>query len=89
MLREEESRKAEQARIRKEIEDAREKRLNEMKRLQQAEETLKLDYNELQSKDDLLQKYNKAVKELEELRKKEANLNTKVNGFTLQSRIVG
>ena len=58
MLTEEESKKAEQARIRKEIEDAREKNLNEMKRLQQAEETLELDYNELQSNyDDLLQKY--------------------------------
>ena len=35
----------------------------------------------------MIQKYNKAVKELEELRKKEANMNTEVNG--LQSRIVG
>jgi len=48
LLQQEEKRKAEQARIRKETKGAQEKRLNEIKRLQQAEETLKLDYNELQ-----------------------------------------
>ena len=66
-MREEERREVEQ---RKEIEDAKQKRLDEMNRLQQAEET-QLKYGEL------LLKYNQAVEELEQLRTREAKLNTK------------
>ena len=82
LLREEERREAEQ---RKEIEDAKQKRLDEMNRLQQAEES-RLEYDELLKKYDDLLKYNQAVEELEQLRKKEAKLNTKVD--ELQTRIV-
>ena len=59
-----------------------------MNMLQQAEETLKLDYELLKKYDELLQKYNKAVEELvnELLRTREAKLSTKVDG--LQLRIV-
>ena len=84
LLQEEERREAEIASVRKEVEGTKQKRLDV---LQQAEETLKVDYDELLKKyDELLQKYNKAMEELELPRTREVKLSKKVDG--LQSRIV-